>query len=58
MYINPFLAGILGTIFVEIIIFIFGALLAYFDSKLDSKGEKKDGKNNNNQSDQQNQHKD
>ena len=54
MYINPFLAGILGTIFVEIIIFIFGALLAY----LDSKGEKKDGKNNNNQSNQQNQHKD
>jgi len=48
MYINPVLAGVLGTIFVEGIIIILGSLLAY----LDSKGEKKDGKDNNNQSNQ------
>lgn len=48
MYINPVLAGVLGTIFVEGIIIILGSLLAYFDSKLDSKGEKRDGENNNN----------
>lgn len=44
MYINPVLAGVLGTILVEGIIIILGSLLAY----LDSKGEERDGKNNNN----------
>lgn len=48
MYINPVLAGVLGTIFVEVIIVILGSLLAY----LDSKGEERDGENNNNQSNQ------
>lgn len=48
MYINPVLAGVLGTIFVEGIIIILGSLLAY----LDSKGEERDGENNNNQSNQ------
>jgi len=54
MYINPVLAGVLGTLFVEIVIFVLGSLLAYYDSK----GENENGKDNNNQSDQQNQHKD
>ena len=44
MYINPVLAGVLGTIFVEVIIVILGSLLAY----LDSKGEERDGETNNN----------
>ena len=48
MYINPVLAGVLVTIFVEGIIVILGSLLAY----LDSKGEERDGKDNNNQSNQ------
>ena len=44
MYINPVLTGVLGTLFVEIVVFVLGLLLAYYDSK----GEKKDGKDNNN----------
>ena len=48
MYINPVVAGVLGTIFAEALILIVGSLLVYFDSK----GEKKDGKDNNNQSNQ------
>lgn len=48
MYINPVVAGVLGTIFAETLILIVGSLLVYFDSK----GEKKNGKNNNNQSNQ------
>ena len=44
MYINPVIVGVLGTIFVEVIIVILGSLLAY----LDSKGEERDGENNNN----------
>ena len=48
MYINPVLAGVLGTIFAEALILIVGSLLVYYDSK----GEKKNGKNNNNQSNQ------
>ena len=54
MYVNPVIVGILGTIFAEALILIIGSLLAY----LDSKGENKNGKDNNNQSNQQNQHKD
>lgn len=45
MYINPVIAGILGTLFVETLILIVGSLLVYFDSK----GEK-DGKDNDNPS--------
>lgn len=48
MYVNPVIVGILGTLFAETLILIFGSLLVYFDSK----GEKKNGKNNNNQSNQ------
>ena len=48
MYINPVLAGVLGTLFVETLILIIGSLLVYFDSK----GEKENGKDNDNQSNQ------
>ena len=48
MYVNPVIAGILGTIFAEALILIIGSLLVYIDSK----GEKKNGKDNNNQSNQ------
>lgn len=48
MYIDPVLAGIIGTLLTEALILIFASLLVYIDSK----GEKKDGKDNNNQSDQ------
>lgn len=44
MYINPVVVGILGTLLTEALIIIFGSLLVYIDSK----GEKKDGENNNN----------
>lgn len=48
MYINPVVVGILGTLLTEVLIIVFGSLLAC----LDSKGENKNGKNNNNQSNQ------
>ena len=48
MYINPVVVGILGTLLTEVLIIVFGSLLVYIDSK----GEKKDGENNNNQSNQ------
>ena len=54
MYINPVLAGVLGTLLTEALILIFGSLLVYIDSK----GENENGKDNNNQSNQQNQHQD
>ena len=44
MYINPVLAGVIGTLLTEAIILIFASLLVYVDSK----GEKRDGENNNN----------
>lgn len=53
MHINPILVGVFITLFTEAIMLIVGSLLAYFNSK----GENEDGKDNNNQSDQQNQHK-
>ena len=48
MYINPVLAGVIGTLLTEALILIVGSLLVYFDSK----GEKENGKDNNNQSNQ------
>ena len=54
MHINPILVGVFITLFTEAIMLIVGSLLTYFDSK----GENENGKDNNNQSNQQNQHKD
>lgn len=48
MYINPVLAGVIGTLLTEAIILIFASLLVYIDSK----GEERNGENNNNQSNQ------